>query len=207
MAEASFAFICDYDIAQVWAEHLKALSRGLDWGSEESLGYVRSKLIKVLSILVFIGWNSWKDFTSLFIRHVDSHGKPDRTDNHLPFTASFLGSLEPNFRTAQYIFIPAIIKQDDPARDRVLKFPREYRMPFIRTESIRQGAHGSVTKECIAPGYFQNMSGDANRTVREVTSPSRGRSNRFTRVDGMPAKASTAGPRSSSEASKPRRTA
>ena len=166
-------FICKYDISQAWTEsYLKQLLKGLDWTSADTLVNIRTNYLKILSILVYIDWDNWKSFGSIFINHRDENGDLSRTDKDLPFdlpelaSPYFLGDSFRDFHINQYIFIPVVLKQDDDAQDTVTSYSKEYRMPFLATEDISRATPGNITQELIAREYFQYESGDTNLKVR-----------------------------------------
>ena len=148
-------FISQTSLKEVWTsdnlrKFLNILNRETD---PQIIHYVRSNLIKTLSILVIIKWDQWTRFSKIFLE--DRNG---RGDDALPFTfsaledESFFGkSFAQEFFNMQYTFLPIIIEQGENQI-----YSRSRPLPFIKSKrrQIAVGGYGVVTKEVIARDQF-----------------------------------------------------
>jgi hypothetical protein len=122
---------------------------------------VLKTLIKTISILVAIGWKKWDTFGDKFLDSEDSVRK-DRNDLKLPYTLealegkhgeAFLGRLwAGKFFSEQFTYVPYIIKEGGN-----MIYSKTRPLPFIKskTEKLKIGGYGSVTKEVIACRHFR----------------------------------------------------
>jgi hypothetical protein len=160
------------DLERIWEiSRLEQLSKGLDWSSPELLERARTQFRKVLSTLVWIGWDDWSEFGNLFLEHRDANRGLDRWDDALPLLeTSFLQTeqLRTKFRNQQYIFAPIVIMEDDDEDDKIdyMQFSEKHRLPFLQTEEIGQGGSGTVTRALIGAGQFGYKNGTCNKVVR-----------------------------------------
>jgi hypothetical protein len=160
------------DLERIWKiSRLEQLSKGLDWSDPELLEHAQRYLRKVLSTLVWIGWDDWPKFGRLFLKHYGANNKFDRWDDMLPLhDTSFLPTeqLRTFFRNQQYIFAPIVIMEDDDEDDKAdyMQFSEKHRLPFLQTEEIGQGGSGTVTKAQIGAGQFCFKNGTTNKAVR-----------------------------------------
>jgi len=158
-------FICAQDLEKIWTlPCIAQLSKGLDWSNHELQVRAQRDFLKIMSTLIWIKWDYWHEFRSLFLEH------RDRTDEQLPFKdTSFLQTeeLRTSFRDQQYLFNPVIIREDDEdAPDHYSeKYSEKHRMPFVETKPIGEGGSGIVTKEVIPPGYLKYRTGEVNSAV------------------------------------------
>lgn len=155
------AFICQDDIDAIWTtDRLRKLSNGLDWND---IPLVHDKFRKILSILIFIHFEEWEDFKRIFLNHTTINGARDRTDSHLPFNSHsrlFDNHANRDFLQKQYIFIPVVlVKETRHSGNHAIEYGEQYRMPFIKSEFIGDGATGTVFKELVAKNYFQSEGG------------------------------------------------
>lgn len=127
--------------------------------SEQDCDFVRQKLLKVVSILVFIHWDRWSDFGTIFLCHRNNNDQNDRLDADLPFKdCSFLDSFQIPFSTFQCIFSPVIIEQGGTK-----EVSSEERLPFTHSSDVvGQGGFGEVTRCVIARGHFLDAAGCYN---------------------------------------------
>jgi hypothetical protein len=159
------------DLGRIWEiSRLEQLSKDLEWSDQKLLERARDKFLKVLSTLVWIGWDDWPEFGHLFLEHHDANNKLDRWDEMLPLDdTSFLPTeqLRTFFRNQQYIFAPILIMEDDEDDDAdYMQYSEKHRLPFLQTEEIGQGGSGTVTKALIVAGQFGYKSGTYNKAVR-----------------------------------------
>lgn len=160
------------DLERIWEiSRIEQLSKGLDWSGPKLLDRAQKSFQKVLSTLVWIGWDDWPEFGHLFLDHRDVNNKLDRWDDALPLDdTTFLRTeqLRTFFRNQQYIFAPIVIIEDDDDDDKAdyMQFSEKHRLPFLQTEEIGQGGSGTVTKAQIGAGQFVYKSGATNKAVR-----------------------------------------
>ena len=146
--------ICGDDLRSVWeGNRIQRLLSHIV--SKQDCDFVRQKLLKIISILVFINWDHWSEFGTTFLRHTNDDDQHDRLDADLPFKdCSFLDSFQIPFSKFQYIFSPVIIEQGGTK-----EVSSEERLPFIRSSDIvGPGGFGEVTRCVIAQGYFLDAS-------------------------------------------------
>jgi len=169
------------DLGRIWdISRLEQISKGLDWSDPKLLKRAQRYFRKVLSTLVWIGWDDWPEFGQLFLEHYDTNMKLDRWDDMLPLSdTSFLPTeqLRTFFRNKQYIFTPIVIMEDDDEDDKAdyIQFSEKHRLPFLQTEEIGQGGSGTVIKAKIVAGQFGYKNGAYNievRMSRESKNPS-----------------------------------
>jgi hypothetical protein len=164
-------FVCPSDLERIWdSSRIQRLADDLDWCDPLSVSRARMKFLSVMSTLVWIGWDSWDEFGDLFLRHKNSRGEQDRTDENLPLeNTSFLSTeqFKESFKEDQYIFKPVVILEDDPDDDTdYVEYSNKHRLPFVRMEHIAKGGEGTVTKVEIAPQHFGFKNGAYNNGVR-----------------------------------------
>lgn len=143
-------FISDYELRVIWgSSRLRNLVS--QFCSDKAVDFVCQKFLKVITILVYIHWDGWSEFETLFLYHTDSDRQNDRLDAHLPFAdCAFLDTFCYNFRTDQFIFLPICFEQGQSQ-----EVSKDRRLPFLQLSSIdRQGAFGEVTQCEIARGQF-----------------------------------------------------
>jgi len=166
--EASHEFICEAATKGVWSrDDLRDVLQPDIWESSE-LAIIEKKFIKVLSILVHIGWERLGDFRDLFLNYASNTGSSRRTDDTLPFTGGrleFLGPSKRMFNEKQYAFIPVILREHESGA--VQQVERQYRLPFTEENvNLGCGGYGKVQKVGVAPGYLKDKYG---RAWTEVT--------------------------------------
>ena len=145
-------FICDYDLHSIWGDNrIQKLISHIAPG--RNIDVVCQRLLKVVSILVFIGWDSWEEFETIFLPKAKNEEQYDRLDAKLPFVdCSFLGSSRYGYRfsTDQYIFLPIRIDQGQSQ-----EVSSKWRLPFVdSSDVVGRGGFGEVTRCKIAPGQF-----------------------------------------------------
>ena len=155
---AQAKFILFSDLESIWTKHgrLRKFFSRSNW-ERQHWSQIRDKLLKVVSILVYIKWNKWDTFKDTFFHHKDADGKHDRLDEHLPFESlsgleepSFLGVYGQNFHADQYVFLPVTITQGE-----VHEWSKEHRLPFLESHWLGEGASAKVYKETIARCHFK----------------------------------------------------
>ena len=141
-------FICKNDLDQIWADH--SLSGIFPSFSSDERQNIRNNFIRVLSMLIHVGWTDLSRFRPLFLR------EPGRDDSHLPFEdLNFLGKFGPAVSFNQHAFKPVVIEEHN---ERYIQgISPKLRLPFIEEpEFLGKGGYGSVTKRVIAPRYLWN---------------------------------------------------
>jgi hypothetical protein len=164
-------FVCYADLNRIWdySRVIVPLAQDLDWCDQASLSQAKENFLRVMSTLVWIGWDRWDEFGFLFLHHENTRGVRNRTDKDLPFKdTSFLHTdpLRISFKDEQYIFNTIVIIEDDPEEEsEYVEYSDKDRLPFAYTEPICRGGSGTVTKEEIPPLYFEFKNGSCNRRV------------------------------------------
>ncbi|KAE9367221.1 hypothetical protein N431DRAFT_562410 [Stipitochalara longipes BDJ] len=176
-ATSAKAFISPHLLHDVWTDD--CLSRFLDtlkpedtsdFSVSDAFGLLYRRMLAIISILVYIGWDDWTRFWPNFISFdpfttlcsterrsnvLDRYGSTcfDRLDDFLPFEAEELEFLEgqaQQFLDAQYIFKPIIIFEYVDGKN--YTHSSLERLPFIKKRSgdLGEGAYGKVTREVVA---------------------------------------------------------
>lgn len=142
-------FITTHVLEKIWTDDcLKDFFEGFEWADEDFIETVKKKFLKVLSILVRIGWKGFEDFKAAF------YDNPDRQDSKLPFhdisEIKQLDSLVANdFCTRQYKFIPITIEEKEDQ-----EVSQSHLFPFVKESEVIAEEKGSVCvvfKEIVAP--------------------------------------------------------
>ena len=145
-------FICYYELRSIWGDNrIQKLVSHI--APERKSDVVYQKLLRVVSILVFIGWDRWTtDFETIFLAKDKTEEQYDWLDAKLPFADfSFLPSrYRYHFSINQYIFLPIRIEQGKNQ-----EVSSERRLPFVdSSDVVGRGGFGEVTRCKIAPGQF-----------------------------------------------------
>jgi hypothetical protein len=157
--EQAHQFVCEDSLRYIWT----LLSKGLSWDSPDSQSHALSNFKKILSTLVWIRWDSWDKFHTMFLNHRDADNMYDRKDSNLPFTnvqSLLTHEFRPDFLRDQYIFIPVELKEEGrfpPTKQ--LEFSPRLRMPMKESIKIGEGGQGVVYKELVAAKHFRNEHG------------------------------------------------
>lgn len=147
--DCKFMFITTHVLEKIWTDDcLTEFFEGFEWADKNFIEAVKKKFLKVISILVRIGWNSFEDFRAAFYDY------PDRQDSNLPFhDISKIKQLDSptanDFCTRQYNFIPITIEEE---KDQELS--ESYLFPFVKKSEVIAEDRGSVCvmyKEIVAP--------------------------------------------------------
>jgi hypothetical protein len=121
-------------------------------------------LLILASVLVWIDWNDWDNFSALF---TDENGN---ARFQLPLdedtAIDVLGSKGLNFCDSQPIFLPVTISEGEN-----LRFLVGDRLPFEEREcKTSAGVSGTVKKIVVARGYFRDSNGNTNPQVGNLHS-------------------------------------
>ena len=151
-------FICDHELRDIWVNHnLTSLFPSSKYSDEERKK-IGKDYLRVLSILILVGW-SLDDlvtkFRTQFLR------APGRADRDLPLNRdqlSFLNNSAFTFTRHQYHFVPAVIEQSDTCYIQEIK---DRPLPFTKSTSpVGDGAFGTVSFVTIAPRCIQLKKGN-----------------------------------------------
>jgi hypothetical protein len=159
-------FVSDQVVRAVWnIERIRKFLDGLGWRVDDVLPDITRYFLKILSILVWIDWDNWREFKNIFLDHRDNNGSFKRCDFQLPFThIPFFGDDEisqQNFWNDQYIFKPVVIREDVHEI-----YHEKYLLPFMESKEIGGGAFGAVTKELVEAHHLWWTKGGVNGQVR-----------------------------------------
>lgn len=164
--DSTKSFVTDDQMYSIW--DLVLTGHAYDWEKRDDpesllphdISTWGNKLLKVVSILVYIQWGKWSDFRSIFLDEVGCPRK-DRADAALPFSleamemSEFLGCYANLFNNNQYLFLPILIKE---GRDQV--FDHNYRLPIIwESKDCATGSYGEVSQVWVARGQFRFAKG------------------------------------------------
>ena len=161
-------FITNSDLKEIWTEpRIKELFNDQSWTSESFLGrpvleQIGQYFLKVLSILVYIGWDDLSNFYTEFVRHQDKDGKLDRQDEDLPAKPATLQAIGQGYNAAilardflrdQYKFIPIVIHEGAD-----LDLPTDkYILPLLNeAKEIGRGSFFYIYEVTIPRGQFRN---------------------------------------------------
>jgi hypothetical protein len=161
-------FFLEDDIQQSWEEagsylvhdFLEPFNILLDYQ-----GLARTRFIKIMSILIWIGISDWQwqTISLYFSDHLDVVDLPLSEASSL-FAVLENWSVESAFRTAQYMFLPLTITENKDLGQR----PDECPLPFLESHLLVQDARQTVTKELIAAKHLRRERGGtlvANHSV------------------------------------------
>lgn len=159
------AFITMHSVNKVWNSG-KRLERFFQGSSEAFIQKVRKNLLKVLSILVRMGWRDWSKFNDVFVN------REDRFDEKLPFVN--IGGWEDrpfskpdaqDFDSFQYIFLPITIVENEDQ-----EYAPSFRMPFVNvSRSIMKGSYSAVFPEAVASRQYQKRGESPDANVSELS--------------------------------------
>ena len=159
-------FICGERLKKVWRSHPVKSVPAFENYDDYELEQVEERFLRVLSILVLIGWDL-RRFRPVFLRG------DDLDDCELPFTKGKLHELrlqEQNFLERQWMFTPAVIQNTTEASKQSIDTNR--RLPFIeKPVDLGTGGFGTVTKRLIAVDCYEETTPDGisrNREVRQL---------------------------------------
>ncbi len=149
-SDASRVFICEHDLQRAWRDHdLKTIFPPTKYSPEE-IETIRDHFLRVLSVLILIGWSSdnlVNKFRSQFLRAVG------REDNDLPIDEKeleFLDTSSFTFWQQQFAFCPAIILESEYSH--IQRIEEDRRLPLSgKPVEVGGGAYGRVSQVTIAP--------------------------------------------------------
>lgn len=147
-------FITYASLEDIWTdnrlgEFVYLVRPGFD---RDQIPFVKKKLLRTLSILVYIRWTEkWELFGSIFLH------RNDRLDDRIPYYTldtlnEFLSPIDASlFNSERWTFYPILLEEGKSH-----EFSGDWRLPFINPESspIAIGGYGQVTKELIASRQF-----------------------------------------------------
>lgn len=149
--DASRVFVCEHNLQEAWRDHdLRTIFPSYKFSAEER-GTIRERFLRVLSILILIGWSA-DDLVNKF-RYQFLRAAEGRADKDLPLDEGKLGFLDTfsyMFWQQQFAFCPAIIEERENSHIQRIKSDR--RLPFTgKPVEVGGGAYGSVSQVTIAP--------------------------------------------------------
>ncbi|KAL4777197.1 hypothetical protein BDW60DRAFT_221145 [Aspergillus nidulans var. acristatus] len=146
-----------------------------------SLEDIRKDFLQTISLLVYVGWDEWSRFDTLFLLHKGPDQELDRTDRHFQeydvqtlSSADFLGPMRGNlFFDNRHLFCPVEIVENQD-----LRLDGNWKLPFLmgKSEPCGRGGFGRVTKEVIAASHYRSVHGPsmsekivARKVFRSIT--------------------------------------
>jgi hypothetical protein len=147
---------------------------------------VRDKLLRTLSILVYISWPDWHLFGATFLHHRNLHGMQSRLDDRIPYynldsLRAFLDDIcADRFLAERWTFFPIVLEEG-----KTQEYSRDWRLPFVNPHphTIGSGGYGLVTEEEIAEQQFL-ASSVLPRAPYQVSLPFRGPDTLLTWTEG-----------------------
>ncbi|KAL4756021.1 ankyrin repeat and protein kinase domain-containing protein [Aspergillus foveolatus] len=146
-----------------------------------SIEDIRRDFLQTISLLVYVGWDDWSGFDTLFLLHRGPDQELDRTDQHIHkydvhtlSSSDFLGPMRGNlFFDNRHLFCPIeIVENENVRRD------GNWKLPFLegKSEPCGRGGFGRVTKEVIAASHYRSVHGQsvsektvARKVFRSIT--------------------------------------
>ena len=156
-SDASRVFICEHNLQKAWSDHdLRTIFPSTKFSTEDRKT-IRERFLRVLSILILIGWSGddlVNKFRSQFLRAAEG-----REDRDLPLDEGELGFLDTSsyiFWQQQFAFCPAIIEESENSHLQRIETNR--RLPFTgKPVEVGGGAYGSVSQVTIAPRCLRHI--------------------------------------------------
>lgn len=166
-SDASKVFICEEDLKEAWRDHdLVTIFPSTKFNNEER-EVIREHFLRVLSILILVGWSNEDLLTKFRPQFLRVAG---RRDENLPLSEEELAFLDTSafiFGQQQFAFYPAIIEAFD--RSYIQKIEKAKRLPFSgKPEKVGEGAYGIVSKVVIAPRCLRHISVNEETENRKV---------------------------------------
>lgn len=160
-SDASRVFICENNFQRAWRDHdLKSIFPPSKYNLED-IETIRDRFLRVLSVLILIGWSSddlVNKFRSQFLRVVG------REDKDLPIDENKLEFLESSsfmFWQHQFAFCPAIIEESEYSH--IQRIETDRRLPFSgKPVEVGGGAYGRVSQVTIAPRCLRHIENDTD---------------------------------------------
>lgn len=173
-SDASRVFICEHNLQRAWRDHdLRSIFPPTKYSLEE-IEAIRDRFLRVLSILILIGW-SRDDLVTKFRYHfLRTVG---REDNDLPIDEEKLEFLDTSsfmFWQHQFAFCPAIILESEYSHIQRIEIDR--RLPFSgKPVEVKSGAYGWVSQVTIAPRCLRHTENhtENSKVIRNYESPDR----------------------------------
>ncbi|KAJ5794876.1 hypothetical protein N7457_001475 [Penicillium paradoxum] len=167
---ATNAFISFASIQEIWAgDRLERFSHNHQLGLDQAqIKTAKDKLLKIISILVGIGWPDWPRFKTIFFPSEPHIASYRRDENIRSFDiaeledASFLGknAWATNFARERWTYCPVVLDHHTYE-----EYSKEQRLPLVpvTSERPREGGYGVVTKEEIPAGHIitEDLPGDS----------------------------------------------
>ena len=149
-SDASRVFICEHNLQRAWRDHdLKTIFPPSKYSLEE-IETIRDRFLRVLSVLILIGWSSDDLLNKFRFQFLRAAG---REDNDLPIERERLEFLDTSslmFWQQQFAFCPAIILESEYSHIQRIETYR--RLPFSgKPVEVGGGAYGRVSQVTIAP--------------------------------------------------------
>ena len=155
-SDASRIFICEHNLQRAWRDHdLKSIFPPSKYSPEERKT-IRDRFLRVLSVLILIGWSSddlLNKFHFQFLRAVG------REDINLPIDKEKLEFLDTSsfvFWQHQFAFCPAVVLESEYSH--IQRIEKDKRLPFTgKRVEVGGGAYGSVSQVTIAPRCLRHI--------------------------------------------------
>ena len=156
-SDSSRVFICEHNLQEAWRDHDLITIFPSTKFSAEDRKTIRERFLRVLSILILIGWSGddlVNKFRSQFLRAAEA-----REDKNLPLDEEKLVFLDTStymFWQQQFAFCPAIIEEYENSHIQTIE--ADIRLPFTgKLVEMGGGAYGIVSQVTIAPRCLRHM--------------------------------------------------
>ena len=152
-------FMCYTKIQDFWIKHDVGNIQDFQRYERPVFATIKQKYLRVLTIVVFIGWDGLKRFEPVFV-------KESLDDDSLFFDEDQLEHMKTGkeeFLQNQFLFKPETVKEKD---DSYVQFvDAERRLPFDETDTlVGTGGFGAVTQRTIVSGCLENISTNSKHT-------------------------------------------
>ncbi|KAL3455337.1 hypothetical protein BJX64DRAFT_297730 [Aspergillus heterothallicus] len=152
------------ELADIWTDDVIRRFAGYERiriPSPFTVDDLRRDFLQTLSILLYMHWDDWPHFDTLFLLHRGPDQRLDRTDRHIQdydvqalTSHNFLGPIAGNgFYNHRQLFCPVnIIENDDLVKE------SGWKLPFLygKSELCGSGGFGRVKKEVIAARHYRS---------------------------------------------------
>jgi hypothetical protein len=164
------AFICYSELQDIWHDQQRIVTVLPTMHDAHQLDFIQSKMIIILSILVYIG--AHKEFQNLFPAGTANLQEPYLDDSKLPFEMEQLSFIRSEsaaahrraFDSWQFLFIPVTIKETKSHSTQVVQ--PKMRLPFLwKEENIGEGGFGEVSLIEIPRDYLIDQARGGNGKV------------------------------------------
>ena len=162
-SDTAKVFITEYNLELAWRDHDLITIFPSSKFTKENRDNIRARFIRVLSILILIGWSNEDLLTKFRSQFLRATG---REDKDLPLAEENLAFLDTStfvFWQQQFAFCPAIVEESDYSH--IQEIEKDKRLPFSgKPVQVGDGAYGTVSKVVIAPRCLRHIDRETQNT-------------------------------------------